>query len=161
MPLVSLDQIKVKSSDSKQSIKRQINEDLSYTVIRSSLYPSESTINAILQLEHSSPMEHPCSSLIESATTNANSDHITRYYRAEFIQHLLNCSSAQIEREAIHLSNEQIRYTTYQLTSSRTDLLSIRLRLQQNDFHLVKYHYILINQRDLLDKLHLIESDQI
>jgi hypothetical protein len=66
VPLIYLDQIKVKSSNSKQSIKRQINEDLSSTVIRSSLYPSESTINAILELEHLS--------LIESTTTNANSD---------------------------------------------------------------------------------------
>jgi hypothetical protein len=66
VPLIYLDQMKVKSSDSKQSIKRQINEDLSSTVIQSSLYPSESTINAILQLEHLS--------LIESTTTNANSD---------------------------------------------------------------------------------------
>jgi hypothetical protein len=161
VPLVSLDQVKVKSSDSKQSIKRQINQDLSSTVIQSSLYPSESTINAILQLEHSSPTKHPCSSLIESTTTNANSDHITRYYRAELIEHLLNWPSTQIEREAIRSSNEQIRYTTYQLTSLRTDLFSIRLRLQQNHFHLVKYHYILINQQDLLDKLQFIQSDQI
>jgi hypothetical protein len=145
--------MKVKSSDSKQSIKRQINEDLPSTVIQSSLYPSESTINAILQLEHSSP--------IESTTTNSHSDHIKRYYRAELIEHLLNWPSTQIEREAIRLSNEQIRYTTYQLTSLRTDLFSIRLRLQQNHFHLVKYRYILINQEDLLDKLQFIESDQI
>jgi hypothetical protein len=96
----------VKSSDSKQSIKRQINEDLSSTVIRSSLYPSESTFNAILELEHSSPMEQQCSSLIESTTTNSNSDHITRYYRAELIQHLLNWPSTQIEREATRSSNE-------------------------------------------------------
>jgi formylmethanofuran dehydrogenase subunit B len=74
---ISLDQIKVKSSNSKQSIKRQINEDLSSTVIQSSLYPSESTINAILELGHSSPMEQQCSSLIESTTTNTNSDYIT------------------------------------------------------------------------------------
>jgi hypothetical protein len=149
----SIDQMKVKSSDSKQSIKRQINEDLSSTVIQSSLYPSESTINAILELEHSSP--------IESTTTNSNSDHITRYYRAELIEHLLNWPSTQMEREAICLSNEQIRYTTYQLTSLRTDLFSIRLRLQQNHFHLLKYRYILINQEDLLDKVQFIESDQI
>ncbi len=157
MPSISLDQIKVKSSDSKQSIKRQINEDLSSTVIPSSLYPSESTINAILELEHSSPMEQQCSSLIESTTTNFNSDYITRYYCAELIEHLLNWPSTQIERQAIRLSNEQIRYTAYQLSSLRTDLFSIRLRLQQNHFHLLKYHYILINQQDLLDKLHLIE----
>ncbi len=143
----------MKSSNSKQSIKRQINEDLSSTVIQSSLYPSESTINAILELEHSSP--------IESTTINSHSDHITRYYRAELIEHLLNWPSTQIEREAIRLSNEQIRYTTYQLTSLRTDLFSIRLRLQQNHFHLLKYRYILINQEDLLDKVQFIESDQI
>ncbi len=133
----------ISSIDSKRSIKSQINEDLSSMINQSSLCPSESTINAILELEHSSPI------------TNLNSDHITQYYRAELIEHLLNWPSTQIERETIRLSNEQIRFLTCQLISLRTDLFSIRLRLQQNHFHLVKYHYILINQQDLLDKLHL------
>jgi hypothetical protein len=85
----------------------------------------------------------------------------TRYCSAELIEHLLNWPLTQVEREAIRLSNEQIRYTTYQLTSLRTDLFSIRLRLQRNHSRLLKYHYILINQRDLLDKVQFIESNQI
>ena len=97
--------------------------------------PSNSTINAILELEH-------------SRTTNSNSDHITRYYRAELIEHLLNWPSTQIEREAIRLSNEQIRHTTYRLTSLRADLIFLRLRLQQNHFQLLKYHHILANHRN-------------
>jgi hypothetical protein len=116
---------------------------------QSSLCPSESTINAILELEHSSPI------------TNLNSNHITQYYRAELIEHLLNWPSTQIERETIRLSNEQIRFATCQLISLRTDLFSIRLKFERNRFQLLKYHYNLVNQKDLLNKLQLIDSDQI
>jgi hypothetical protein len=85
----------------------------------------------------------------------------TQYFCAELIEHLLNWPLTQIEREATRSSNEPLRYTTYQLISLHIDLFSIRLRLEQNHFHLVKYRYILINQRDLLDKFQFIESDQI
>jgi hypothetical protein len=59
-------------------------------IIQSSLCPSESTINAILELEHSPLIQRQCLSPILSTTTNSNSDSKTRYYRAELIQHLLN-----------------------------------------------------------------------
>jgi hypothetical protein len=126
-------------------------------IIQSSLCPSESTINAILELEHSLPIQQPYSSPVVPINTNSNSDPITRYYRAELIQHLLNWPSTQIEREAMRLSNEQIRFTTYRLTSLRTDLFSIRLKFERNRFHLLKYHSTLVNQQYLLDKLQLID----
>jgi len=142
---------KFTSSNSKRSIKTQVNEDLSSMIIQSSLCPSKSTINAILELEHSPPIQQPYSSPV--VPTNTNSNTITRYYRAELIEHLLNWPSTQIEREAMRLSNEQIRFTTYQLTSLRTDLFSIRLKFERNRFHLLKYHSTLVNQQYLLDKL--------
>ncbi|CAF4006863.1 unnamed protein product, partial [Rotaria sp. Silwood1] len=102
----------------KSSIKTQINQNLSSSFIyQSSLGPSSSTINAILQLEHSPssilPIQYESSSFLRSSIINSNSDDITRYYRGDLIQHLLNWPSTQIERETIRLSNEQIRYITY------------------------------------------------
>jgi len=105
-----------KSFDSHESIKSPFNKS-------SSLYPSASTINAILQLEHS----------------QSNSDDITRYYRSELIEHLLNWPSTQIERETIRLSNEQTRIRLYQLISLRTELFSLRLRFERNRFQLLEY----------------------
>ncbi|CAF2766578.1 unnamed protein product [Rotaria sp. Silwood2] len=114
----------------KQSIKTQIDKDISSFIIH----------RPIFHLEHSS-------SLLRSTITNSNSDNITRYYRADLIQHLLNWPSTQIERETIRLSNEQYRIITYQLTSLRTDLYSIRLKLKRYRFQLLKYHYILNAQQ--------------
>jgi hypothetical protein len=129
----------------KQLIKTQINKDLSSLSNQSSLCPSSSTINAILELEHS--------------PINSNNDNITRYYRGELIEHLLNWPSTQIERERIRLSNEQIRFTTSQLTSLRAYLYSIRIRFEQNRFKLLQYRHTLSSQQDLLNKLQLIDSD--
>ena len=81
-PSNSIDNIFIPPTLSKQSIRKQINEELSSTVIQSPLCPSESTIHAILELGHSPP--------IDSATTNSTSYHITRYYRVELLEHLLN-----------------------------------------------------------------------
>jgi hypothetical protein len=47
---ISFNENKFRSIHSKQSIKTEINEDLSSRIIQSSLCPSESTINAILEL---------------------------------------------------------------------------------------------------------------
>jgi hypothetical protein len=105
-----------KSFHSHESIKTPFNQN-------SSLYPSASTINAILQLEHS----------------HSNSNDITRYYRSELIEHLLNWPSTQIERETIRLSNEQTRIRLYQLISLRTELFSLRLRFERNRFQLLEY----------------------
>lgn len=46
-----------------------------------------------------------------------------------------------------------------QLTSLRTDLFIIRLKLERNRFQLLKYHYNLVNQQDLLNRFQLIDSD--
>ncbi|CAF4843305.1 unnamed protein product [Rotaria sp. Silwood1] len=145
----------------KSSIKTQINQNLSSSFIyQSSLDPSSSTINAILQLEHSPssilPIQYESSSII-----NSNSNDITRYYRGDLIQHLLNWPSTQIERETIRLSNEQIRYITYRLASLRMDLFSIRLQLERNRFQLLKYHHILAAQQYVISKLQLIDSNEI
>ena len=111
----------------------------------SSLNPSSSTINAILELEHSPIIK--------------NVNNITRYYRGELIEHLLNWPSTKIERETIRLSNEQIRFTTSQLTSLRTDLYLIRNRFEQNRFKLVKYRYQLFSQQYIINQLQLNDSD--
>jgi hypothetical protein len=129
-------------------------------IIQSSLCPSESTINAILELEHSPLIQRQCLSPILSTTTNSNSDSKTRYYRAELIQHLLSWPSTRIKLEAVRVSNEQIPFTTYQLTSLRTDLFSIRLKFTRNRFHLLKYHCNLVNQQHPLNKLQLTDSEQ-
>jgi hypothetical protein len=150
---ISFNENKLRSIHSKQSIKTEINEDLSSRIIQSSLCPSESTINAILQLEHSFTNNQQSPSTI----TNSNSDHRTRYYRSQLIEHLLNYPSTQIE----YLSNEQIRFATCQLISLRTDLFSLRLKFERNHFYFLKYRYSLVNQQDLLDKLQLIDRVQI
>ncbi|CAF1026215.1 unnamed protein product [Rotaria sordida] len=144
----------------KQSIKTQINKDISSSIIiPSSLRSSSNTINAIIELEHSPSIILPNQYKSSSTITNSNSNDIKRYYRADLIQHLLNWPSTQIEREIIHLSNEQTRIRTCQLTSLRTDLYSIRLRLERNRFQLLKYHHILTAQQHLINQLQLIDSD--
>ncbi|UJR34998.1 hypothetical protein I4U23_027774 [Adineta vaga] len=66
--------------------------------------------------------------------TESNLDDITRYYRSDLIQHLLNWPLTQIERELNHLSNEQSRLRTYQLISLRTQIYCLRLRFESIRF---------------------------
>jgi hypothetical protein len=129
----------------------------------SPLRPSVSTINAILELEHSPPIvlpaNHQSSPPTWTTMSNSNSDDITRYYRGELIEHLLNWPSTQIEREANRLSNEQAHITIRQLTSLRTDIYCTKLRFQQNRFQLLQNRYTLAYQSYLINALHFIDQD--
>ncbi|CAF3287867.1 unnamed protein product [Rotaria socialis] len=101
----------------KRTVKIQSNQDISHFIIRSSLRSSSSTINAILELEHSPSVislnQHHYSSSLLSAMTISNSNDTKRYHSGESIQF----SPTKIERQALHSSNKQIQIITCQLTS--------------------------------------------
>ncbi|CAF3867607.1 unnamed protein product [Rotaria magnacalcarata] len=96
----------------KRTVKTQSNQDISHFIIRSSLRSSSSTINAVLELEHSPSIislnQLHYSSSLSSAMTISNSNDIKRYHPGEQIQF----SPIKIERQALHSSNKQIEIIT-------------------------------------------------
>ena len=147
-------------------IKRKINEELTSMMIQTPLHPSSSTINAILQLESSSSItssnQHQSSfSLHSSINIDSNLDKGQQGYRDEASGRLLNRPSTQIESEIHRLSCEHARIMTRRLTTLRTDLYLIRLQFERNRFQLTKMKHIIANQQEFINKLEMLDVDQM
>lgn len=148
--------------DRKKLKYHQSHQKNSSFITCSSVGLSSSTINAILELEHSktdiSLNQKQTLLHLPSTTMSPKFEDETQYYSTGQTQNnLLKSSSIKIQREPVCLLNEHIKVTTWRLISLRTDLFSFKLRLGRNRFHLIKYHHILANHQLLINKFQLID----
>ena len=125
-----------------------ISEIMSFSPVhRSPVHPSRSTINAILELEHSQVtavcVPSPHSSISRSTASKSNADDIPNYYREDLIEHLLNWPMTKVENDLMRALNDQARSSTRRLTSLRADVHCVRLRFSRQRLELIKTrHYL-------------------
>ena len=116
-------------------------------VDRAPVHPSRSTMNAILELEHSQvtavSVRSPPTSTSRTTASKSNADDIAHYNCEDLITHPLNWPLTKVESELMQALNDQARSTTRRLTSLRADVHCIRLRFARQSLESIKTrHYL-------------------